>query len=936
MKPHQLPLILTFLLISSALFCQDQAELANELTVKGTKFGNANSYDSSIYYYTKAIALYKDLSENKGDKWYEHQLDVQKDMALIYRNKGNPARALSIMDTVASEIAKYYPGTRLHSDALKTKGIAFISLGKYDSTIFYYKESLKVSQAIPDFPQRPLAFTLNNLGHLYSILGEYDLSIQYHNEAISIRRRLYKGKLHLDLAQSYLNIGNVHYFTGEVDTALDYWKSVVDVSEQLGNKDTRYSAMALGNLGEVYKELGDLEQSLMFNEKALDLKLEVYGENHQSTAHSYATLAATKLELGQTDEAISLFDKSIRIKRNTVGRKHPEIAEIYNNYGKLFEKNDQTERALEFYQKALIANVPDFEDSLNLYAVPAGSNYLNPNFLIDSYLYKVSLLEGSPKGEQYILNHVNSADQFIQNIRTNTTTLNDQTQLGERFSRLYEYGLKASLASYESDNGIDNAERAFQFFEKNKSVALNFSIKESQAREYLNMPEELLAEIDSIQSSIEKNQSMALSNRTNDSIETALFESRRYYDDLMEDLEKEYPVFYSFKYDLSTPTINDIQEYLDESTSLVEYFMGESNMYGVIITKENISFFMSDSISNLKDDIIDFRKSIAEQSPSYDTISNRLYDQIFKDVDQKLTQLGITNVVIIYDDILTLLPFELLNEKDGFLVSNYTLRYANSSSILINSSRKSRSNSELISFAPEFSQTTYLASADVVRSELAKLPGALDEAVEVSKFFKGESITKSDATEESFKNSASNFGVIHLATHAIIDDENPDNSKLVFSLTDTLNEDGYLHAYEIYNLDLNAQLVTLSACNTGFGKIQKGEGVMSLSRAFAYAGVPATVVSLWPASDKSTPELMKHFYQNLKDGQPKDIALNNARKMYLETAEGKARHPFYWGGFVMIGDNSPIENRRNLLVWLLPIVFIIVLISTILKRKRNA
>ena len=131
-------------------------------------------------------------------------------------------------------------------------------------------------------------------------------------------------------------------------------------------------------------------------------------------------------------------------------------------------------------------------------------------------------------------------------------------------------------------------------------------------------------------------------------------------------------------------------------------------------------------------------------------------------------------------------------------------------------------------------------------------------------------------------------------------------------------------------------MVTLSACNTGFGKIKKGEGVMSLSRAFAYAGVPATVVSLWPASDKSTPQLMKYFYQNLHDGQSKDVALNNARKQYLETAQGKARHPFYWGGFVVIGDNSPISRRTNLLVWMIPILIIIILIGTVLKKKKDA
>ena len=208
----------------------------------------------------------------------------------------------------------------------------------------------------------------------------------------------------------------------------------------------------------------------------------------------------------------------------------------------------------------------------------------------------------------------------------------------------------------------------------------------------------------------------------------------------------------------------------------------------------------------------------------------------------------------------------------------------------------------------------------MVRSELSKLPGALNEVNALSDILDNQAFINQEATETNFRKNAQDYGMIHLATHAIVDENSAESARLVFNLEADSTNDGYLYPHEIYNLELNAQLVTLSACNTGFGKIKKGEGVMSLSRAFAYAGVPATVVSLWPASDKSTPELMKYFYQNLTDGQAKDIALNNARKQYLSTATGKARHPFYWGGFVLIGDNTPIKKGVNMLLWFVPMI----------------
>ena len=191
---------------------------------------------------------------------------------------------------------------------------------------------------------------------------------------------------------------------------------------------------------------------------------------------------------------------------------------------------------------------------------------------------------------------------------------------------------------------------------------------------------------------------------------------------------------------------------------------------------------------------------------------------------------------------------------------------------------------------------------------------------------------KGDATETNFKNDLNGYSVIHLATHAIVDDEKPQYSRLVFNLSDSLN-DGYLHAYEIYSMDIDAKLVSLSACNTGFGTVQKGEGVMSLSHAFAYAGVPSTLVSLWPASDKSTPEIMRLFYTNLQSGMNKDVALRQAKLSYLETSAGKARHPFYWGGFILIGDVESIESSWSTIYWIAGGIFLLILIVGISRRN---
>ena len=171
--------------------------------------------------------------------------------------------------------------------------------------------------------------------------------------------------------------------------------------------------------------------------------------------------------------------------------------------------------------------------------------------------------------------------------------------------------------------------------------------------------------------------------------------------------------------------------------------------------------------------------------------------------------------------------------------------------------------------------------------------------------------------------------------HAFINDDEPLFSGLLFSETipDTSSEDNFLHAYEIYNLDLNADLVILSACNTGAGAIQKGEGVMSLARAFAYAGCPNTVMALWQADDAATKEMMQIFHQYLSEGYGKAEALQLARGAYLEQSD--RIHPFYWGAFVLMGDDLPVISLTNTWLWI-SLIVIFVSAGLFLWRRRSS
>ena len=231
---------------------------------------------------------------------------------------------------------------------------------------------------------------------------------------------------------------------------------------------------------------------------------------------------------------------------------------------------------------------------------------------------------------------------------------------------------------------------------------------------------------------------------------------------------------------------------------------------------------------------------------------------------------------------------------------------------------KNRYGKELIAFAPDFGAMRQMANVtrgeDTLRNSLLPLEGAKEEVTHLANLYHGTAYFAEDASEQRFISEAPHAKILHLATHATVDHERPAYSRLFFDQkqTDSLR-DGDLYAFELYSMNLQAELVTLSACNTGAGKYQEGEGVMSLGYSFAYAGCPNIVMSLWPVADRPASQIMVDFYERLKNGKDKATALHEAKLQYLQQADALSANPFFWGSFVFIGDNRPIDFDHHLI-----------------------
>jgi CHAT domain-containing protein len=190
---------------------------------------------------------------------------------------------------------------------------------------------------------------------------------------------------------------------------------------------------------------------------------------------------------------------------------------------------------------------------------------------------------------------------------------------------------------------------------------------------------------------------------------------------------------------------------------------------------------------------------------------------------------------------------------------------------------------------------------------LRDLPWSEKELKSVSEIVQSDLYLRNDATEDAFKQNAGRFGIIHLATHVILDDKEPLYSKFVFSKKPGSDEDGFLHLYELYYMRLHANMAVLSACRTGIGKSVKGEGMMSLARGFAYAGCPSVVMSLWAIDDKATSIVVNKFYEGLAQGRSKDAALRDEKLSLINSRDPVLSNPYYWAGLVVVGNTDSLS-----------------------------
>lgn len=511
----------------------------------------------------------------------------------------------------------------------------------------------------------------------------------------------------------------------------------------------------------------------------------------------------------------------------------------------------------------------------------------------------------------------------------------------ETLQGMYAQAVTLHYLRYKEQQDVLNLEATLRAMENNKSVLLTEALNHRKAQQESNIPDSLQAQRAKHQARLAaiKEQQLHANVQERSKLGADLIQAEYQLDTLQQYLAARYPAYARQLYQGSALSLEQVrQEVLDDQTALLEFFVTKQTTFQLVITRDRAYLYdLNLPQDSLAAQVKAFRQLLTTMPAQVDTTnseyrfqqqSHALYQQLLASALAPLE--GIEQLIIIPDFTLGHLPFEVLLTQPAeatddyqaldYLLHHYTLRYSYSTQLLAQQmSKVSRSDRmSLLAVAGDYGPTKdgglmmRSRTQQRLRKTLTSLPAAQEEVDLLSRLYpSGTFWTGEEGSEAAFKAIADQYDVLHLAVHGILNTQEPMLSCLAFTEDNDSLDDNFWYAYEISEQPLRAKLVVLSACETGYGTFEQGEGVQSLARSFMYAGVPSTVVSLWQVNDYATAKIMGLFYQQLKAGAPTAQALTLAKRQYLREMPDVICHPGFWAAFVAIGQDIVVVEAST-------------------------
>ncbi len=790
------------------------------------------------------------------------QKDLQYDQSKIYFDK---AEKLLINNREKFQTKPILPYVYAF---YSNYGVTFNILGDYKSASLYFEKASEIGR----FPEVSflLNFGLRDEAQLAMEMGDYAKSSKLLKEAIKATR------FEMDKCNQFSELGKSYFLSKDYRNAQLYLDKAYKLLIIIKNKKIEFVR-------------SDLEKSLL------------------------NTLGDLNFETEKYDNAQKYYQKSLAISTlNYPNGKDIYASKAFLGLGKISLKQHFTVQSLTFFQKSIASIHKDFNNN-DIYKNPSLNGILSPKEMFNVLQSKAATFH-----------HLYQENHELKNLKMSFSTYQLAIKLSENIRRSYEsadaklfftnkvfpaysQAMEAGYELYKQTKQSDYKEFLFEINEKSKVATLSDALRDIKIKpehidaNLLNQERILHQNINSIRNKILKE-----TNSTNlQNLQKSLVDNELALLRLVKSYETQSPNYYQLKYNFSTISIPQIQAKLEPQTAFISYFVGERN-YAFLITKTSSQFVqLMDNLSLENDTKALFSELYRKPGLGlYKGSSNaqRLYNTLLKPFEKELSDK--TRLIILRDGNLNFLPFEILEKStNDFLVKHFAISYGYSATILFNSlnDKTLQSKNNLMAIAP-YTSKQHLPSTFRDKT-LQPLPASGEEVFQIG----GDIYTDQQATKNRFLSTYQQHGIIHFATHAQVDDREAGRSFIAFYP----DSSGYkLYTEELYNLSLEkTRLVVLSACETGRGQLHQGEGILSLARAFAYAGCPSVVATLWNAHDESTAFLSERLHHYLQENKPIDMALQQAKLDYFKSKIGKELdHPYYWANFILLGNAEAVNE----------------------------
>ncbi|MBS1977751.1 MAG: CHAT domain-containing protein [Bacteroidetes bacterium] len=923
---------------------------------KAGKYNSSHLYDSALLNYCKAAKRYA-LQFN----WKQYVTCMLKsaDAANALPYHGYQRNYFLDLETTwdylfhAQEICEVtYPNSYLHGISLFRVADYLRETDDPDQSKDYFEKARSVFSTLQERSSFE-GWSIFRLGNFLEYEDDYEESINHYSKALTIGQQTRDNIL---LADVYEGLGHNYFYSGKLKEALSFIDKSQTVDTPPADKAKRHANLDLVR-GNIYGAMNETDKAIEYYRKA-----NIYYKTSADTVNELLVcrnMIQTLWNSGKNYDVDPIFTRAIKLLDfdAMTARPDPDLKEMGIRFlNMIAEESNGRKNAMEYVSRAIMLNFyrevdfreydpsapndPPLSSSLN----ENQDGYFNGRLLLESYqiratLYMDRFKRKKDRGmlEQAIRTYIKS-DSLIDRIRRRSVSESSKLDLAESASSLYEEALAAVNEAWKITGKAEYKEMAFHFIEKSKAGVLRNALAEVSARAGITIPDSLLSKEKSVKARInnlELQRSKMPDNETAATVDAQLLELHRQLRNILNSYETGFPSYYKLKHSNQVIAVAAVMQKLSKEEALIEYFLGEENLFACVVTKDKIDLVRIPTDSTLGKNIKAMRNSITLQlSDEFLKYSAKVYASILAPVRQQLPG-GVIRLMIIPDGLLNYVPFESLTQSGSqgsyktmpFLMKEFEVSYGLSASLLLAESPEAKSPEKAcVAFAPVFTDvnnTNFLVKgcerfyegAEYQQKDtrafsmdgryIAPLPATETEVTNITKLLKDKNLFATyfllrDAREEVVKSGElEQYRYIHFATHGIINDQNPRLSGLLLSQDSTSSEDGILYSGEIYSLKLNAELVVLSACETGLGKIVQGEGVMGLTRGWLYAGTKNIIVSLWKVADASTSELMIEFYNHLLEGRSKSAALRSAKMKLL--ANDEYADPYYWAPFVLIG-----------------------------------